>query len=76
MSRFPEPGDERFTLVPMGGGYDIERFIFADGGPSHFYDDESKDFVTVEGEWVYVQRFGPFADREEATKYMLTRGES
>lgn len=76
MSTFPKIGDERFALVPDGGKVGIERSIFVEGGPSHYYDDEAKDFVTVRGEWVFVQRLGPFDTQEDATKYMLERTEA
>lgn len=71
MSALPKLGDERYTLDEQPGALWIDHKVFAEGGPSSFYDESAKDFVTVPGAWVRVRRFGPFASRDAATAHMV-----
>lgn len=72
MADIPELGDERHALDEAApGGVWVDHLVFAEGGPSSFYDEQAKDFVTVPGAWIRVRRFGPFLSRAEATTHMV-----
>jgi hypothetical protein len=72
----PAYGHERYRLREnrkKDGRVWIDREIFAQKGQTNLYDDAAKDWVTWQGEYVFIERFGPFVDREASKQFMLAR---
>lgn len=72
----PAYGTERIVLIiPRGAGasFVIRRMVFVEGPPAHFYDEETKDFVTWTGTWALADVLGSFDSRDAATEFMRTR---
>lgn len=72
----PAYGDQRFRLREnrkKNGRVWIDREVFTEQGQTNLYDEAAKDWVRWRGEYVFVERFGPFLDREAAKQFMLDR---
>jgi hypothetical protein len=74
----PAYGHERIVLLPTRskkGAHRLERQVFAERGQTHFYDEDTKDWVSWRGEYVPIETLGHFDSRDSAREFMAKRGD-
>lgn len=72
----PPYGRARITLQGKsrkhGGKRPLVREVWAEGGPTSFFDDKTMDFQTWPGEWKVIETLGLFDGTEDAGEFLRT----